>query len=160
MKKLSLTFVLLFCVALIVGCGPKRPEGMPPLVSCVLTILCEDGAPVDNAVVTLIPENPELRQWAIAGSTNASGVVTITTHGDFAGAPAGRYKVTVRKVEMVETGEVDEFGPVMGALPLIEEEFSNPSQTPLELEIGSSSVREEFRVRKNANPVLPTPVPM
>ena len=160
MKKLSLAVSLLFCVSLIIGCGPPRPEGMPSLVSCVLTILYEDGTPVDNADVTLIPENPELRQWGIVGTTNASGVVTITTHGDFAGAPAGKYRVTVRKDEIVDTGAVDEFGPVVGALPLIEDEFSNPSRTPLELEVGSRPVRETFRVRRNENPVLPAPVPM
>jgi len=149
MKKLLLAFSLLFCIALIAGCGPKRPEGLPPLVRCVLTIQYEDGTPVDNAMVSLAPEDDHLRQWSIAGTTNASGVAAISTNGDFVGAPAGKYKVVVRKVELLPTDEKDEYGePVMKTLPLIAEEFTNAAKTPHTLEIGNSPVAETFKVTK------------
>jgi len=157
MKKLLLTFSLLLCVALIVGCGPKRPVGMPKLVSCVLTFQYEDGEPVGEAMVTLVPEDASLQQWSIAGSTNASGVVTIYTHADFAGAPAGKYKVVIRKTEAVPvaSGEKDEYGqPIVEVHSLIAEEFSNAGKTTLSLEIGSSPARETFTVTKDARKVV------
>jgi hypothetical protein len=149
MKKLLLAFSLLFCVALIVGCGQKRPEGLPSLVSCVLTFQYEDGSPVDAALVSLVPEDADLRQWSISGSTDASGVATISTNADFVGAPAGKYKVVVRKVELIPTAEKDEYGdPVMETRSLIAEDFSNPGKTTLSLEIGNSPVKETFKVKK------------
>jgi len=147
MKKLLLAFSFLSCVALIVGCGPKRPEGLPPLVSCVLTFQYEGGSPVADAMVSLVPENADLRQWSIAGTTNASGVATIFTHGDFAGAPAGTFRVVVRKTDVRPTGATDAEGyPVVEIHSMIAAEFSSPSRTPLSLEVGNSPVRETFTV--------------
>ena len=144
-----LALSLLFCVTLIVGCGPKRPEGLPNLVGCVLTFQYEDGTPVDSATVSLVPEDANLQQWSISGATNASGVTTISTNAEFVGAPAGKYKVVIRKVELLPTKEKDEYGePVMETRPLIAEEFSNAGKTPLSLEIGSSAVKETFKVAK------------
>ena len=157
MKKTLLLLPLLLCVTLIIGCGgPKRPPGMPPLKGCVLTIQYEDGSPVDKAMVSLAPEGEELRQWSISGTANASGVATIYTNGDFAGAPAGKYKVVVRKTEVVPTGKNDEYGdPITGSRSLVAEEFSNSGKTPLSLEVGSSPVKETFTVKKgdSVNPV-------
>jgi len=157
MKKILLVFTLLLCVTLIIGCGgPKRPPGMPALTGCVLTIQYEDGSPVDKAMVSLAPEDAELRQWSISGTADASGVVTIRTNGDFAGAPAGKYKVVVRKTEVAPTGKNDEYGdPITGSRSLVAEEFSNSGKTPLSLEVGSSPVKETFKVKKGdtVNPV-------
>lgn len=157
MKKTLLVFPLLLCFTLIVGCGgPKRPPGMPALVSCVLTIQYEDGSPVDKAIVSLAPEDASLQQWSISGTTDASGVVTIRTNGDFAGAPAGKYKVVVRKSEVAPTGEKDEYGdPITASRSMVAEEFSNSGKTPLSLEVGTTSVKKTFDVKKGdfANPV-------
>ena len=149
MKKLFLTFPLLFCIALITGCGPKRPEGLPNLVSCVLTIQFEDGSPVDNATVSLAPEDESLRQWSISGSTDASGTAKIYTNSEFAGVPAGKYKVAVRKVEVIPTNKKDEYDePITDTRSLIAEKFTNPGQTPLILEVGGSPVNETYKVEK------------
>lgn len=160
MKKLLLAFSLLLCMTLMVGCGPKRPEGLPNLVSCVLTFQYEDGTPIDNGMVSLSPENPDLRQWSISGTTDASGVTKISTNGEFPGAPAGKYKVVIRKVELIPTGKVDkEVGePIVETLSLIDEEFSSASKTPLSLEVGSGSVKETFKVKKGTSnkPFVPT----
>ena len=101
-------------------------------------------------MVSLIPEDDALQQWSISGTTDASGVTAISTNGEFVGAPAGKYKVVVRKVELVPTGKTDtEVGePIMETRPLIAEEFTNSGKTPLSLEVGSSSVRETLKVKK------------
>lgn len=156
MKKILLVSPLLLCVALIVGCGPKRPPGLPDLVGCVLTIQYEDGSVVDNAIVSLAPEDDNLRQWSISGTTNASGVVTIYTNGDLVGVPAGKYKVVVQKTEVAPTGQKDEYGdPITASRSLIAEEFSNSGKTPLSLEVGSSPVKTTLKVEKGnfENPV-------
>jgi len=96
-------------------------------------------------MVSLIPDDADLRQWSIAGTTNASGVATINTNADFAGAPAGRYRVVVQKTELRPTGATDADGnPIMEIHSLIAAEFSDPGRTPLSLEVGNSSVRETF----------------
>ena len=155
-KNVFLCFSLLtIALITIVGCGPKRPEGLPKLVGCVLTIQYEDGSPVDKAMVSLAPENADLRQWSISGSTDASGVVTIHTNADFAGAPAGKYKVVVRKVELVPTDKKDEYGePIMESFNLIAEEFTNAGKTPHSLEVGSNPVHETFKVTKMRTKVV------
>ena len=105
---------------------------------------------MDNAMIDLFPEDANLQQWAIGGATNASGVATITTNGNFIGAPAGKYKVVVRKTELITVNEKDEWGePVTErTLSLLADEFSNSGRTPLSLEVGSSSVRETLQVKK------------
>ena len=111
---------------------------------------------MDKAIVSLAPEDADLRQWSISGSTDASGVVTIRTNSNFVGAPAGKYKVVVQKTEVVPTGKNDEYGdPITGSRSLVAEEFTNSGKTTLSLEVGSSSVKETFKVKKgdSVNPV-------
>ena len=104
---------------------------------------------MDKAMVSLAPEDANLRQWSISGTTDASGVATIHTHADFVGAPAGKYKVVVRKVELVPTNKNDEYGaPIMDSYNLIAEEFNNAGKTPHSVEVGSSPVKETFKVVK------------
>ena len=111
---------------------------------------------MDKAMISLVPEDAGLREWSISGTTDASGVATIHTNGDFAGAPAGKYKVVVRKSEVVPTGKNDEYGdPITGSRSLVAEEFSNSGKTPLSLEVGSSPVKMTLQVEKgnSVNPV-------
>ena len=111
---------------------------------------------MEKAMVSLAPEDADLRQWSISGTTDASGVVMIHTNGDFTGAPAGKYKVVVQKSEVVPTGKNDEYGdPITGSRSLVAEKFSNAGKTPLSLEVGSSAVKETFKVEKgdSVNPI-------
>jgi hypothetical protein len=159
MKRLLIISHLLFCVTLVAGCGPKRPPGLPNLVSCVLTFQYEDGSPVDNAMVSLSSDEESLRQWSIAGSTDSHGVAKISTNGEFVGAPAGKYKVVIRKVELVPTDKNDEYGePIMDTYNLIAEEFTNAGKTPHSLEVGTSSVSQTFTVTKIRTRVVSTPL--
>ena len=151
MKKLQCFVLFLFSVALIAGCGgPQRPPGLPKLYSCVLTFNFEDGSSVgERALATLVPEDAALNQWSIAGATDAAGTAIIRTRGDFAGAPAGKYKVTIQKTDYVETGEKDQYGdPVTEERSLINGKYGNASETPLSLEITGKAVKETFTVEK------------
>ena len=150
MKKLVLFSVLLFSVALIVGCGgPQRPPGFPRLYECVLVFQFEDGSPVDRANVSLIHEDIAMQQWSISGVTDSAGTVKIYTNADFAGAPTGKYKVLIQKNEYVETNARDEYGdPVTDVRHLVNEKYSRSGTTTLSLEVPETAIRETFKVEK------------
>ena len=93
-----LFFLMFFPV--VWGCSSeKRPDGMPPLHPCRITIT-QDGAPLEGATVVLHATSDGTR-WRCSGVTDAGGVVNLQTQGQFRGVPAGTYKVTVEKEEVV-----------------------------------------------------------
>lgn len=98
---LRLSVVVMFGVALCTfGCssGPKKPAGMPTLYPTEITVSSESG-PLADAIVTLLPADGSRLQWGSGGRTNASGVARIKTHGQFDGAPEGKFKIVVKKTE-------------------------------------------------------------
>jgi len=76
-----------------VGCG----SGLSP-VTGVVTL---DGAPVDNASVTLVSEDGKTMY---VGATDSTGNFTIAT-GEEVGAKPGTYKVLVVKTKHIEGAE-------------------------------------------------------
>ena len=83
-------------LALAVGCGEPRPEGMPELYPATITVM-QDGSPLPGAAVTLLPQDTALARWPAGGITDSSGKVAVHTYSTYAGAPAGTFKVTVSK---------------------------------------------------------------
>ena len=121
------------------GCGPKYPPGMPKLYPVKLTFT-QEGKPLELASVMLYPEDSGMT-WGVGGSTDNSGVVTLKTHGEFNGAPAGKYKVCVRKFLM--EGELPTLANP-GAPPpvdyeLVDQQYKQPNTTPLTIEIKAGS---------------------
>ena len=97
-------FVAIFTVfVVLVGCskGPSKPEGMPELVPCKVKVV-QDGSPLANANVVLIPVAPAGTVWPVGGQTDAAGIAEMRTYGEHVGAPVDHYKVVVSKVK-VET---------------------------------------------------------
>jgi len=93
----------LFALALLLpfaaGCGgEQRLPGMPPLHPVFITVE-QDGSPLADAVVSLLGDDEVTRQWPAGGVTDANGVAQMRTGGRFNGAAAGRFRVTVDKVE-------------------------------------------------------------
>jgi len=81
------------------GCGgSERPDGLPPLHPCEITIT-QGGNPLGGASVRLVRDDGT-SAWPITGRTDSSGVAKITSHAQFAGAPEGTFKVLVSKTEM------------------------------------------------------------
>ena len=66
----------LAALASTVGCGQKLPDGMPKLNPTTIKVI-QDGQPLADAMITLQS--------------------TIVTHGQYKGAPTGKYKVAVSK---------------------------------------------------------------
>lgn len=95
------TALPLACLMLALGCsgGAKKAPYGP--VSGTVTV---GGQPVTAGQVTFIPINPEKGAGGLSGATIGSdGKYTIYTEGK-AGAPLGKYKVTVSP-SMVPTGD-------------------------------------------------------
>ena len=92
------SIVLLPATFLMTGCGEKLPDGMPRLYPASITVT-QEGEPLAGALVQLIPEDPVNSAWGPGGNTDASGVVVLQTNGRYRGAPLGKYRVTVTKME-------------------------------------------------------------
>ena len=145
MRKIIFLYIFLSFV-LQTGCGgPSKPDGLPKLHPVTLR-LEQDGKPLAGADVILRSESAPT--WSCGGVSDANGVVTVRTHGQFPGAPLGKHKVAVSKIKSSEIGtkslaeireqeeraakERTDFGETVY---LVERKFSNPTTTPLEIDV-------------------------
>ena len=147
--RYSFVFSVLCCVCFFsFGCGDKRPDGMPKPVSCTLTVQFEDGSPVEDANIRLIPED-SANKWAAGGKTNAAGKLEVKTSGEYLGVIPGKYKVICTKTESIPTGQKSEEGDeMMKVNHLIHPSFSSAAKTTLTLEVQNSPVNETLVVKK------------
>ena len=97
--------VCIFCVGVLLltvaGCGKPKPEGFPSLEKVTL-IVQQDGAPLAGASVSLFSDDKSIK-WSVGGISNDRGEVTVKTHGQYPGAPQGKYVVTVVKAEYTKS---------------------------------------------------------
>lgn len=109
-KAIALAVGLAFVVGGAFGCsGKKKPDNMPELYN-VKVKATQGGAPLADASLNLISADGST-SYAVGGKTDSNGVASLTTHGDFKGAPAGTFKVGVVKTEFtVKEGAVDDEG--------------------------------------------------
>lgn len=87
---------MLLVTLAVAGCGPK---GLP--TNYVEGIVTLDDQPLENALVTFIPEAPDGK--VAIGNTDATGKYTLTSDGGGLpqkGALEGDYKVTVTKMDI------------------------------------------------------------
>ena len=121
---------------LLAGCGgPPKPEGLPKLYSTTIQ-LTQAGDPCEEASVRLVPELQS--NWPVGGSTDATGTVTLKTYGKYPGAPEGKYKVVVSKVERQPVGSASSSMYEVQkevVYDLVNPIYSTPEGTPLEIEI-------------------------
>jgi hypothetical protein len=133
---------LIFLV-LVAGCArEQRPEGIPTLYPCNITIT-QDGKPLAGAMVTLYTESSEDRRWSPGGTTDSQGVIQIKVLGKYLGAPAGTYKVTVAKHE-IENVDSNSYYHVS----LVETQYIKVKDTPLKIEVTPQGVTQTFDVGK------------
>ena len=126
-RKTLLILVVLFFTVTLTACE-KRPKGFPKVYPCQIKVT-QEGEPLEAAIVTCIPDNPELKKWVITGKTDADGILTLMTQ-TYPGAPKGTYKVTVTKMNAVP-GEMGIPVPA-NHVDLV---FGDPETTTLTLEV-------------------------
>lgn len=140
------TWVLLPILLLSPGCGTKsRPKGLPPLYPTTVEIM-QEGAPLEGATVVFYPDGAQL-DFLVSGITQPNGKATLVTHGEFKGAPAGKYKVCVTKYKHdpvptrpVTADAVKKWEEEMRKKPpmtycFVERQYTSQRTTPLEAEI-------------------------
>lgn len=134
------------------GCGGRQalPEGMPKLTPCKVTINL-GGAPLEGAIVGIVPENEANSRWSAGGTTDATGTVTIYTLGQYSGAVAGKYKVTVMK-QIVDappdtlSGAERQTWVGKPTVEVVHKKYKQKESTPLEMEVGTSHSETSFDV--------------
>jgi hypothetical protein len=143
-------YILLLFVFLFVGCQ-QQPKANPEfrLVKGTVTF---NGAAVEGATIAFLPTDGG--GLAAGGMTDASGNYTLTADNSLvagAGTKSGKYKVTVKKIEMpvnqdqldFESGKITQdelmkrqmtYKPVRPK-NLLPEIYADPQTTPLELTV-------------------------
>ncbi|HBT76460.1 MAG TPA: hypothetical protein DEB39_05945 [Planctomycetaceae bacterium] len=140
------------------GCesSPQRPPGMPSLVRRAKITVTQAGRPLADAKIILVSEGNQV-PWTVGGKTDQNGVARLVTHGQFPGAPEGKYKVVVTKLEKPDKSRLpgdskswskDEEESARTFYDLVESEFGETSTTPLTVEILSSSYEATVDVGK------------
>ena len=162
MKTACSLLLLYFCLIVLSGCKKEnRPEGMPPLHSCRITVT-QDGKPLEGANVGLYAQDAK---WRSSGTTDVNGVADLVTQGQFKGAPEGSYKVTVSKEEIVSLATPEQLAAIEKAKAenpkwydapnikqetwqLVEKQYTDKESTTLELIVSKGRNSETFDVGK------------
>ncbi|TWU16254.1 carboxypeptidase regulatory-like domain-containing protein [Allorhodopirellula heiligendammensis] len=146
MKFRKTSGAVLTCLCLTIsGCGGEDlPDGLPDLQPVIVKVI-QGGAPLEGASVQLIPQDSS-NTWASGGSTDATGVAKIMTHGKYEGAPAGTYKVTVDKFTTdgpAVAADDPDGAPAATSYRHVDPLFSSAESTTAELTVAEGSPTEE-----------------
>jgi len=150
----SMAVSLLACF-LAVGCEQERPpQPAPPPLAPVNGRILLDGAPLANAEVFFIPL-PPLRGVLATAMTDAQGRYRLhTLHRDY-GAPAGQYKVSIRKTVQPNG---DDFVPDPQVFrlnaphrELLPERYSKPDKTGLTATVPPEGAEIDFSLSLSDN---------
>lgn len=138
--RLSCVSLAIGLVIGIAGCQDiPKPADLPELFS-VTVLVMQDSAPLSRATVLL--SSPDFR-WSVGGVTDANGLAVLWTSGRYRGVPAGSYRVTVTKDEVVEKPnphhrpEVDNMPVLSRLVQTVEPRYRRPDTTSLELVISA-----------------------
>lgn len=158
-------FALLGAVALsaVVGCGgPKKPADLPELYPVKITVI-QDGQPLEGASVMLNDPSLQVR-FVMGGQTDAKGVAEIKTDAQFSGAPAGEFKVTIRKTTEpesageapIDSAERAEWEAKQAELAnqmadTVDLKFGDMAQTPETITVGPGGVEKTVDVGEKVN---------
>ena len=141
---LSISFVL--CLVVLQGCGmgAKKPDWLPKLTPCKIT-LTQEGIPVDGANINIVaPPGAEPLEWLIFGSSDEKGVVYPLVQ-IYKGVPQGEYIVTVEKFDNEYTNDINH--PLNEYL-VIDPQYVSPATSTLKLIVGDSPVDQTFDLGK------------
>ena len=140
-------FLLAMAVG-ILGCGKSdKPTDLPPLFPCTLTFT-QEGHPLAEASFALRSTDPAFK-WGVGGRTDENGKGIVMTHGKYRGAPTGSYKVTVRKIAILE-----EKGEKTVEAYVVAPELKDMETTTLEIEIVKGTNEKTFDVGNAVSIVL------
>ncbi len=119
MKRKFLVTLLIF---VFVGCQrlPERPDGMPELTPCMISVTF-GGERLSGVGVTLQPKDSTTNRWLAGGQTDADGRAVLKTAAHYKGVVPGEYSVMFQKFAEPELGKD---GMPLPAKPLIPLKYS------------------------------------
>jgi len=148
MKNYILFTILLLALFCFPGCGgKKKPSDLPPLYPVKITVI-QGGGPLEGATVRLVAERDV--RFTTAAITDKNGVATIKTDIDWAGAPAGKYRVTIHKMVAPAQTPIDQTlsfdeqraqsmanqaARLAGTKSVVDSKFFRPTTSELTLEV-------------------------
>jgi hypothetical protein len=137
--------IFLFLIFLLLGCTrSNRPDGLPKLYPCVITVT-QNGDPVADVSVQLISKQESI--WPVTGITNTSGNAKLVTYGQFPGAPLGDYTVVFSKTTTVSLKQGNEFqSGITEVYSLINVEHTQPETSKLEMSIEKGTNQKTFEL--------------
>lgn len=114
-KTIALFVALTATILLAAGCNKQElPEGMPEIFPLTLNVTA-GGEPAADMLFTFYSDD---LAWGVGGKSDAQGKAVIMTQGQYSGAPAGEYTVTVSNYYVTPS----KFG-VKPADPRLQEEW-------------------------------------
>jgi len=164
MNQRFFVFFLSVLMLSIVGCqGEKKPDGMPALHKTTLTFT-QDGKPLADATITLMPLDAANTKWPSGGTTDSSGVLKVKTMTKYDGLPEGKYLVGVTKTETEGTAAPVESSDSPGARPavstqksyyLVEKQYRLANTSGLEVEVKPGKNEKTLEVGKAVRELIP-----
>lgn len=156
-EKTAYCLIVFILCGTLAGCGGSpKPDGMPKLSSCTVTIL-GDGQPVQGAVVGFHHSDPNFR-WSPGGTTDAAGKAEMVTYGQYFGVVDGDYIVTVTKTER-ETFDPEKPPKEVKIFTAVDPKFADPTTSTLKIKVAGKTT-ETFDVGKSVKEVLRVEAPM
>lgn len=127
-----ITTLLSIVAAASLGCRSEEPvliPGRSPTIPVHGKITFE-GTPIEGATVMFFSEKLMITSY---GKTNASGQYHLTTYEPGDGAPAGRYQVSVKKIEqtIVEPSDHPTLPPKTKTSQLLPTQYSDYESSDL-----------------------------
>ena len=114
-KTIALFVALTATILLAAGCNKQElPEGMPEIFPLTLNVTA-GGEPAADMLFTFYADG---LAWGVGGKSDAQGKAVIMTQGQYSGAPAGEYTVTVSNYFVTPS----KYGP-RPSDPIAEEEW-------------------------------------
>jgi hypothetical protein len=142
LNKTACYCVLIFALLFLSGCGgTKKPDGLPNLHPCRITVTM-NGSALEGASVTLSGSDG---RWSGNGRTDVNGAAVIVTRGQFQGVAEGEYKVTVSKIVPPTSRGKDE-GSNEEPKTLVNTKYASPATTPLTCTVKPGTNQFEFSV--------------
>ena len=103
-----------------------------------------------GAKVIFFQQDVQGTTWIVAGLTDANGIASMRTNGTLVGAPAGKFKITVAKIEEPEFVQItrENYGNPrdLTRYDLIDPKFGSEKSTPLTFEVAAQKNTHEIHV--------------
>jgi hypothetical protein len=146
---------IVFCGLLILaGCSSSRPSDLPKLSDVTITIT-QEGKPLSGAMIALVDAaQTNTTTYSAGGTTDANGACQLYTHGQYKGAPHGKFKVRVSRIETIpkpsprpkSAAEFEAASKRQREDPpknyqFVEKIYTDAKTTPLEIEINGSTTK-------------------